>query len=338
VKEALRALVDGRDLEAATMEAAIGTMMDGESTPAQIGAFLAALAAKGETVEELVAAVRAMRARGVRVRAPGPLVDLCGTGGDGLGTFNVSTAASFVAAAAGARVAKHGNRAASGSVGAADVLEALGARLEIGPEDAVEAIRRFGIAFLFAPFFHPAVRHVATVRRELGFRTVFNLTGPLCNPAGATRQLLGVFSSRWLEPVARAARELGAEHVLVVHGCDGSDEITPTGPTRAVELEGGRLRTFDIDPSDLGVPACNTRDLAGGSLEHNAEIVRSVLAGAKGPCADATALNAGAALYVAGVATDLADGVSRARRVLEAGKAAALLDAYAAFTRAGGPR
>jgi len=337
VKDALRALIEGRDLDAAAMEAAIGTMMDGGATPAQIGAFLAGLAAKGETVDELVAAVRAMRARGVRVRAPGPLVDLCGTGGDGLGTFNVSTAASFVAAAAGARVAKHGNRAASGSVGAADVVEALGVRLDLSAEKAAEAIRRFGIAFLFAPLFHPAVRHVAGPRRELGFRTVFNLTGPLCNPAGATRQLLGVFSARWLEPVARAAKELGSDHVLVVHGCDGSDEITPTGPTRAVELKDGRLRTFDIDPSDLGVPACGTGDLAGGSLAHNAAIVRSVLDGAKGPCADATALNAGAALYVAGVATDLADGVARARVVLDTGKAHELLDAYAAFTREEGP-
>jgi len=333
VKDALRLLIEGKDLDAAAMEAAVGTMMDGGATPAQIGAFLAALSAKGETIEELAAAVRAMRSRAVRVRAQGPLVDLCGTGGDGLGTFNVSTAASFVAAAAGARVAKHGNRAASGSVGAADVLEALGARLDVGPERAAEAIQHFGIVFLFAPLYHPAVRHVAGPRREIGVRTVFNLTGPLCNPAGATRQLLGVFSPRWLEPIARAARELGAEHLLVVHGCDGSDEITPTGPTRAVELKNGKLRTFDIDPSDLGIPACNLGDLAGGSLERNAAIVRSVLDGEKGPCADATALNAGAALYVAGVASDLADGVARSRSVLAAGKAGRLLDAYAAFTR-----
>jgi len=333
VKEALRILVDGRDLDEAAMEAAIGTMMDGRATPAQTGAFLAALAEKGETIGELVAAVRAMRSRSVPVRVPAPLVDLCGTGGDGLRTFNVSTAASFVAAAGGARVAKHGNRAASGSVGAADVMEALGVRLDLSPDRAAAAIGRFGIAFLFAPLFHPAVRHVAGPRRELGFRTVFNLTGPLCNPAGATRQLLGVFASRWLEPVARAAKELGSEHVLVVHGCDGSDEITPTGPTRAVELKDDRLRTFDIDPSDFGVSACETRDLTGGSLERNAGIVRSVLEGAKGPCADATALNAGAALYVAGVVIDLAEGIARARHVLASGKAAELLDTYAAFTR-----
>jgi len=333
MKNVLRTLVDGRDLDAAAMETAIGTMMDGGATPSQIGAFLAALSAKGETVDELVAAVRAMRSRGVRVRVAGPLVDLCGTGGDGLGTFNVSTAASFVAAAAGARVAKHGNRAASGSVGGADVLEALGARLDLGPERVAEAIARYGIAFLFAPLFHPAVRNVAGPRREIGFRTVFNLTGPLCNPAGATRQVLGVFSARWIEPVARAAKELGAEHVLVVHGSDGSDEITPAGPTRAVELRDGRLRTFDIDPADLGVSSCVTGDLAGGTLEQNAAIVRAVLSGAKGPRADAVALNAGAAIYVSGVATDLSDGVARARRVLESGKAGELLDAYAAFTR-----
>lgn len=333
MKQALRTLVAGGNLDRSTMEAAVGSMMDGTATPAEIGAFLAALATKGETVDELVAAVRVLRARAVRVHVPGPLVDLCGTGGDGLATFNVSTAASFVAAAGGARVAKHGNRAASGAVGAADVLEALGVELTLSPDRAAEAIDRFGIAFLFAPAFHPAMRNVAGPRREIGIRTIFNLAGPLANPAGATRQLIGVFAPRWLEPIARAALELGAEHVLVVHGSDGSDEITPVGPTRAVEARGGQLRSFDIDPATYGVPACALADLSGGSAAENARRLRDVLGGARGPCGEAVSLNAGAALYVSGVTASLAHGIEQARRVLESGKAARLLDEYAEFTR-----
>jgi anthranilate phosphoribosyltransferase len=335
VKEALQALVDGRDLDAATIEASIGSMMEGAASPAQIGGFLACLSAKGETVVELVAAVRALRARCVAVRVQGPLVDLCGTGGDGLGTFNISTAASFVAAAAGARVAKHGNRAASGPVGAADVLEALGVALELSPERSAQAIERFGIAFLFAPSFHPAMRNVAPVRRDLGIRTVFNLAGPLANPAGVTRQLIGVYSPRWLEPVARAALELGAERVMVVHGDDGSDELSPAGPTRVVEGHRGALRTYDVDPATLGITACAVEDLAGGSLARNVEIVRCVLGGAKGPCSDAVALNAGAALYVGGLADSLENGLALARRVLVTGKGLRLLEEYAVFSRSG---
>jgi len=333
VKATLRALVERHDLAASAMESAVGTIVDGRATPAEIGAFLAALAAKGETVEELVAAVRVLRARSIKVHAKPPLVDLCGTGGDGLGNFNVSTAASFVVATAGGRVAKHGNRAASGSVGAADVLEAVGVHLELSPERAAEAIDRLGFAFLFAPVFHPAVRNVAGPRRELGFRTVFNLTGPLCNPAGATRQLLGVFSPRWLEPMAGALLRLGCEHALVVHGSDGCDEITPTGPTRVIEVRSGATKAYDVDPSDYGVAACSVRDLAGGSVADNAQMLRSVLAGEKGPRADAVALNAGAALYVAAVSDSLGGGVEIARRVLAGGAAIALLDRYVEFTQ-----
>ena len=333
MKDALRTLVDGRDLGADEMEAAVGMMVDGGATDAQIGAFLAALAAKGETVEELVAAVKALRARALRVHVRGPLVDLCGTGGDGLGIFNVSTAASFVAAAAGARVAKHGNRAASGSVGAADVLEAAGATLELSPERAAQAIERLGFAFLFAPAFHPAVRHVVGPRREIGFRTVFNLTGPLCNPAGARRQLLGVYSSRWLEPMSNALARLDCEHALVVHGGDGSDEITPTTLTRVVEVRAGATRAFDVDPSDFGIAACSVQDLAGGSASDNARMLRAVLGGERGPRADATALNAGAALYVAGIQVSLAQGVDAAKRVLASGSALMLLDRYVELSR-----
>jgi anthranilate phosphoribosyltransferase len=315
------------------MQTAVEELVDGQATAAQVGAFLAALAAKGETVDELVAAVLVLRARARKVRVAGPLVDLCGTGGDGLGTFNVSTAASFVAAAAGARVAKHGNRAASGSVGAADVLEAAGVKLELEPERAARAIEKLGFAFLFAPAFHPAARNVSGPRREVGFRTVFNLTGPLCNPAGAERQLLGVFSPHWLEPMADALARLGCVHGLVAHGADGSDEITPTALTRVLEVRGGAIRSYDIDPSELGIAACSLRDLAGGSAADNALMLRAVLAGENGPRADATALNAGAALYVAGVRDSIADGVAAAKSVLASGKALSLLDSYVDLTQ-----
>ncbi len=336
MKAALRSLVEGRDLGPAEMESVIGTIVDGAATDAQIGAFLAALAAKGESVDEIVATATVMRSRALSVRVDGPLVDLCGTGGDGLGTFNVSTAASLVAAAAGARVAKHGNRAASGSVGAADVLEAAGAKLELTPELAAEAIRQLGFAFLFAPAFQPAMRNVAQPRRQIGIRTVFNLTGPLCNPAGARRQLLGVFSPRWLGPMAKALERLGCEHAFVVHGGDGCDEITPTGPTRVVEVRDGATRAFDIDPSELGIAACSVRDLAGGSASDNAAQLRAVLGGERGPCADATALNAGAALYVAGVRDSFKEGVATAQAVMAGRKALTLLDAYVDLTRRSG--
>lgn len=336
MKAALRSLVEGRDLPPVEMESIIRTIVDGGATDAQIGAFLAALAAKGESVDEIVATATVMRSRALRVRVEGSLVDLCGTGGDGLGTFNVSTAASFVAAAAGARVAKHGNRAASGNVGAADVLEAAGAKLELGPELAADAIRRLGFAFLFAPAFHPAMRNVAKPRREIGIRTVFNLTGPLCNPAGARRQVLGVFAPRWLAPMANALVRLGCEHALVVHGGDGSDEITPTAPTRAIEVRNGSTRAIDIDPSELGIAASNVRDLAGGSASENAARLRAVLGGEPGPCADATALNAGAALYVAGVRESFSDGVATAQAVLAGRKALSLLESYVELTQQGG--
>ncbi len=333
MKPALARLVAGFDLSDAEMTSAVSTIMDGEATAAQIGAFLAGLRAKGETVEELVAAVRVLRERAVELRVPYPVLDTCGTGGDGLGTFNVSTAAAFVAAAAGARVAKHGNRASSGKVGAADVLEALGAKIELGPEAARRCLEACGIAFLFAPAYHPAVRHVASARREVGFRTLFNLTGPLCNPAGARRQVVGLFSRDWLAPVAEVLRRLGSEHVLVVHGADGSDEITPVAETFVVELVGGEIREYEIEPEAFAIARCAPADLAGGDAPENARLLREVLAGAAGPRADATALNAGAGLYVAGVAASLAGGVARAREILRSGEAVAVLDAFVAATR-----
>jgi len=334
VKTALAALVAGRDLADSEMASAMAILMDGAATAAQVGAFLTALRTKGETVEEMVAAVRVLRERAVELRTTTPVVDTCGTGGDGLGTFNVSTAAAFVAAAAGAKVAKHGNRAASGHVGAADVLEALGAAIELGPEAASRCLERCGITFLFAPLYHPAVRHVAAVRRELGFRTLFNLTGPLCNPAGARRQVIGLFSPDWLMPVAETLRRLGSEHVLVVHGGDGSDEITPAAETRVVELAGDTIRSYEIAPEDFAIARCLPEDLAGGDAATNARMLREVLAGASGARSDATALNAGAAIHVAGIAASLAGGVARAREILRSAEALRVLEAFVAETHA----
>lgn len=334
MKEALAQLVEGRDLAAVTMGAAMATIMDGQASPVEVAAFLTALRIKGETVEELAAAVRVLRERAVEVRVQGPVIDTCGTGGDGLGYFNISTAAAFVAAAAGARVAKHGNRAASGRVGAADVLEALGARIELGPEAAASCLEDCGIVFLFAPAYHPAVRHVAATRRELGFRTLFNLTGPLCNPAGARRQVIGLFSKTWLQPVAETLRLLGSEHVMLVHGGDGSDEITPASETSVVELRDGDIRSYEIEPEGFGIVRCDPSDLLGGDLRESAAMVREVLGGQPGPRSDATALNAGAALHVAGVAASLAGGVARAREILRGGEALAVLEAFVARTQA----
>ena len=335
-KSALAALVSGRNLGDAEMTGAMNVLMDGDATPAQIGAFLAGLRAKGETVDELAAAVRVLRERAVPLHVEGTVIDTCGTGGDGLGTFNVSTAAAFVAAAAGAKVAKHGNRAASGNVGAADVLEACGAKIELGPDAARRCLDRCGIAFLFAPTYHPAVRYVAAARREVGFRTLFNLTGPLSNPAGAKRQVVGLFTEDWLRPVAEVLARLGSEHVLVVHGSDGSDEITPAAETSVVELARGEIRSYAISPEDFAIARCAPADLAGGDAAENARLLERVLGGEAGPRSDATALNAGAAIYVAGISASLAGGVARAREILRNGEAGRVLQAFVAESRRDG--
>lgn len=334
MKDVLAKLVEGRDLSRSEMAGAVSLLIDGPCTPAQAGAFLTALRTKGETVEELVATVHVLRERCRRVTYPGVLVDTCGTGGDGLGTFNVSTGAGFVAAAAGVKVAKHGNRAASGKVGAADVLEALGARLDLSPADAARCLELCGFVFLYAPTYHPALANVAGLRRELGFRTLLNLTGPLCNPASATHQVVGLFASAWQEPVAEALRLLGCERALVVHGGDGSDEITPAAPTSVVELRDGEVTAYEIVPEQFGMTRCNVADLAGGDVARNAALLREVLGGADGPRSDAVALNGGAAIYVAGLAPSLAAGIERARDVLAGRLALGLLDTYVAESRA----
>lgn len=332
----LARLADGATLTADECAGMVGRMMDGAVTPGQMGAFLMALRTRGETVEELTGAVRALRDRVTGVEAPEGAIDTCGTGGDGQHTLNISTAAALVAAGAGAVVAKHGNRAQSSRSGSADVLEALGVRLDLAPDAIGRCIREVGVGFMFAPAHHGALKAVGPLRRELGFRTLFNLTGPLANPAHCTRQLLGVFSMRWLDPLARTLKALGTEKAWVVHGADNLDEISTTGPTEVAVLEQGRLGHFTIVPSAFGFATANIEDLRGGDAPHNARSLRALLDGEKGPYRDIVLLNAAAALVVAGRAGDLGLGVTKAETALDSGKAKEKLDRLIAFTRAHG--
>lgn len=321
----LRTAIAGEDLPVATVEELFGRLMDGELSEVWKSAFLVALAAKGESVGEIAGAARAMRARAARIEhSSSAVIDTCGTGGDGRGTFNISTAAALVAAAGGARVAKHGNRAVSSRSGSADVLAALGVRLS-GYTDALgRCLDEVGIVFLFAPMLHPAMAQVMPVRKELGVRTLFNVLGPLTNPAGAKRQLIGVFSPGLVEPIGRVLLELGSEHALVVHG-DGLDEMTTTGPTAVAEVRDGEVRTYEVRPGEFGMAEAPAEALAGGDPERNVELMRGVLGGGAGALADITCLNAGAALYVAGLADSLAAGVAAASGVQASGAAAAKL-------------
>jgi anthranilate phosphoribosyltransferase len=330
--DALDRLIAGADLSREETEALFGRLMDGELSDALKAALLIALRMKGEARAEIAGAAAAMRRRVVEVaHSRLDVVDTCGTGGDGRGSFNISTAAAFTAAAAGAPVAKHGNRSVSSRSGSADVLAALGVKVDVEPEVAGRALDEVGIAFLFAPRLHPAMREVMPVRRQLGVRTLFNLLGPLTNPAGARRQLMGVYDGSLVEVVAGVLADLGSVHALVVHGSDGLDEITTTGPTRVAEVRGAAVEVYDLEPEELGVPRARPEELAGGDPEHNAAQMRGVLGGEPGPLADVTALNAAAALYVAGVAASLADGLARARQALAAGAAAAKLEELRRF-------
>ena len=322
----LRTAIAGEDLPATTVEELFGRLMDGELSEVWKSAFLVALAAKGESVGEIAGAARAMRARAAGVpHTSSGVIDTCGTGGDGRGTFNISTAAALVAAAGGARVAKHGNRAVSSRSGSADVLDALGVRLSGDTETLGRCLEEVGIAFLFAPMLHPAMAQVMPVRRELGVRTLFNVLGPMTNPAGARRQLIGVFAAGLVEKVAHVLRDLGSEHALVVHG-DGLDEITTTGTTAVAEVRDGDVRTFEVHPRDFGIAEAAPEDLLGGGPERNVELMGGVLAGGEGPLADITCLNAGAALFVAGRADGLAAGVAAAFEVQRSGAAARKLE------------
>jgi len=332
----LERVFDGERLSSTEAEGVMGRLMDGELSQLQAAALLAALRTRGETVDEIVGFARAMRARSVRVPVAddGPLVDTCGTGGTGISTINISTTAAFVAAVGGARVAKHGNRGVTKRSGSADLLEALGASIELAPEAVGEAIERFGIGFLFARTHHPAMRFVAPIRADLGARTIFNNLGPLTNPAGAKRHLLGVFSAELTLPLAEVLRGLGLERALVVHG-DGLDDLTVSGPSLVRELHAdGRIETYEVTPEQFGMRRAKRDTILGGGPEQNAAATRDVLAGRDaGPKRDVVALAAGATLFLAGHAQDLADGVERARAILASGAAFELLERYVAFTR-----
>lgn len=332
VKEILARLLAGHSLTEAEAEAAMGTIMAGEATPAQLGALLTALRLKGESVDELAGFARGMRAHSVKVATTRrPLVDTCGTGGAARKTFNVSTTAAFVAAGAGVAIAKHGNRAATSKFGSADVLEALGARLDLAPETVGRCIDTVGIGFLFARSHHPAMKHAAPVRAELGFRTLFNALGPLTNPAGATRQVLGVYDGALCEPLAQVLLRLGAEHVLIVHGAAGLDELSTFGPTRVAEGRDGAVTTYTLTANDLGLSETTPEALA--PTDDPASTVRAILAGEPGPRREIVLANAGAALYVAGAAASLQDGVALAAQSLDSGAARAKLEAFVEFTQ-----
>jgi len=337
MQQAIRAVVEGRDLSAVEMSAVMGAIMSGAATPAQIGAFLVALRLKGESVEEITAAAGVMRSLATRVEVEVPhLVDTCGTGGDATGTFNISTASALVAAAGGAHVAKHGNRSVSSRSGSADVLEAAGVDLGLDAEAVGRCIREVGVGFLFAPRHHGAMRHAVGPRREVGVRTLFNLLGPLTNPAGAPNQVVGVFAPEWVEPLARVLKRMGSRHVMVVHAEDGLDEISIGAPTRVAELRDGRIETYVLDPARLGITPAPLDALVVHDRDESLMRIREVLEDRPGPARDIVVLNAGAALYVAGVAGGLKAGVREARAALRSGRAAAVLDRLVAFGRPAG--
>lgn len=333
LKSLIAKVANGESLSVAQSIEAFDILMSGQATPSQIGAFLMALRVRGETVEEIVGAVRSMRAKMLTVVAPEDAVDIVGTGGDGIGTYNISTLASIIAAGAGATVAKHGNRALSSKSGTADALSALGLKLDIGPEQIARCLTEANIGFMFAQMHHPAMRHVGPTRVELGTRTIFNLLGPLSNPAGAKQQLLGVFAPKWLRPLAEVLRDVGSKTVWVVHG-DGMDEITTTGTTHVVALEDGKIREFELTPADFGVPVAKMDDLKGGDGVANAAALRAVLAGAKNAYRDIALCNAAAALVVAGKAETIKDGMSLASAALDDGRASAALDKLVAASNA----
>ena len=325
-------LTDGGSLSVEEAAAAMRAIMEGLATPAQIGGFLVALRAKGPTVDELDGLARTALELARPVRAPGPLLDTCGTGGDRAGTFNISTLGAIVAAAAGARVAKHGNRAASSHCGSADVLEALGVRIDLGPEGVERCLAEAGIGFMFAPVFHPAAAHAAPVRRELRIPTVFNFLGPLTNPARPAAQVVGVSDPRMLPLVAQVLARRGTR-AKVVRGEDGLDELTTTGPTVVLDVGGGAVAEGRLDPADLGLSRATLDDLRGGDAEENARIARSVLAGEGGPRRDVVLLNAGVALEVAGRAASVEEGIELAARAIDSGRAAEVLERWAEVSR-----
>jgi len=334
LKDALASLAAKKDLTADEAAAAMGEIMDGAATPAQIAGFLTALKMKGETVEEISGCARAMRQRSVKIDpGPGVVLDTCGTGGDGLGTFNISTVAAFVVSACWVKVAKHGNRAATSKCGSADLLEALGAKLE-NPKEKLEAIlREVGIVYLHAPNFHPAMKHAAPVRKELGFRTIFNLLGPICNPAGANVQVIGVFAQALTKPLAKVLMALGTTRAFTVHGHGGLDELSTTGWNFAIDMNAGKLNEVTIGPETVGVPVAKAADLLGGLASENVAITKDILAGKKGAKRDVVVLNAAVALVAAGQAKNPKDGAEKAAEAIDSGAAQKKLDQFVAATK-----
>ena len=331
----LNRLLDGEDLTAAVMEALMADIMAGKWSEVQLAGLLVALRAKGESVDEIAAAAKVMRELSLKVepRHKEHLIDTCGTGGDGTSSFNISTGAALVAAAAGAHVAKHGNRAVSSASGSADVLRRAGARLELPSQAVARAIDEIGFGFIYAPQHHGAMKHVAPARRALGIRTIFNLLGPLTNPAGCKKQLIGLFDARWLRPLAQVLHNLGSEHVLLVHSQDGMDEISPFASTDVVELRQGQIRALTLNPADYAVAAGDSKGQIVASPAESLAKLRAALTNEDRTCAQAVALNAGAALYVAGLASDIKTGVEQARQILAEGAAIGKLEDYIAFTQ-----
>lgn len=319
-------VANGQPLTAEEAENAFDIMMSGEATPSQIGGFLMALRVRGETVEEITGAVRTMRAKMTPVEAPSDALDIVGTGGDGSGSYNISTCSAIIAAGAGLKIAKHGNRSLSSKSGAADTLAELGVNIDATPETISECINQAGVGFMFAPAHHAAMRHVGPSRVELGTRTIFNLLGPLSNPAGVKRQIVGVFSKSWVEPLAHVLNQLGSDRIWVTHGQGGLDEITPTGTTWVSELKDGKVTSFEIEPEDAGITRWTLDDLKGGDPKENAIALRAVLAGEKNAYRDASIMTAGAALLVAGKADDLKSGTAMAAAAIDDGRASATLE------------
>ena len=334
LKELIGKAATGATLSREEAANAFAMMMSGEATPAQMGGLLMALRVRGETVDEITGAVETMRARMLPVIAPAEAIDIVGTGGDGSGSYNISTCAAFIVAGAGVPVAKHGNRALSSKSGAADVLAALGVKIDLDPAGISRCLKEVGIGFMFAPVHHPAMKNVGPTRVELGTRTIFNLLGPLSNPAGVKRQMVGVFSRQWVEPIARVLANLGSTRVWVVHGSDGLDEVTTTGPTTVAALDKGKITTFEISPADVGLKPISGEALRGGDGAANAAALRAVLAGKPSAYRDIALMNAAAALVVAGKADKLADAFALATKALDGGAAAAQLDRLIAVSNA----
>ncbi len=332
LRQLIQKVSSGAALTQEEIHSALEQMTAGAATPAQMGAFLMALRLRGETVEEITGAAQMLRARMNRVVVPADAIDIVGTGGDSHGTYNISTCAAIVAAGAGARIAKHGNRRVSSKSGASDVLAELGVKLDAPFEVIARCVAEAGLGFLWAPQHHPAMRHWAPIRGELGIRTIFNLLGPICNPGAVRSQVVGVFSRDWVEPIAKVLKNLGAERVWVVHGHDGLDELTTTGATDVAELKAGTIATFEVTPADAGLPPARLADLRGGDEKENAAAIRAVLGGKRTPLRDITLLNAAAALIVANKAANLVDGVALAAHAIESGAAAGVLEKLIAIS------